>query len=184
VVAIGSIEISIRVFTASWAGEPSRSGPSSCAAWACGGYAVWSSWSATAMRASRRPRQDTGGYLQRCRVHFMRNALAHAGKTQRRMNVAGIFPNDASMSGPWLRSSDWRKACCACIQVPARERTARKAGIAAHEGVAQTSCLLIRLRRSRLSVRVHRLHRVYRPFCRSSSASVIARYARIKTPTD
>jgi putative transposase len=22
---------------------------------------------------------------QRCRVHFMRNALAHAGKTQRRM---------------------------------------------------------------------------------------------------
>lgn len=28
---------------------------------------------------------------QRCRVHFMRNALAHAGKTQRRV-VSGIAP--------------------------------------------------------------------------------------------
>ena len=27
---------------------------------------------------------------QRCRVHFMRNALAHAGKTQRRMVSAAI----------------------------------------------------------------------------------------------
>lgn len=27
---------------------------------------------------------------QRCRVHFMRNALAHAGKTQRRVVSAAI----------------------------------------------------------------------------------------------
>ena len=34
--------------------------------------------------------QGAEGHSQRCRVHFMRNALAHAGKTQRRMVSAAI----------------------------------------------------------------------------------------------
>ncbi len=39
---------------------------------------------------------------QRCRVHFMRNALAHAGKTQRRMVSAAIgtvFVQDSARCG-------------------------------------------------------------------------------------
>ena len=43
-----------------------------------------------------------GATWQRCRVHFMRNALAHAGKTQRRIVSAW-------MPGPVCR---WRTACC------------------------------------------------------------------------
>ena len=34
---------------------------------------------------------------QRCRVHFMLNALAHAGKSGRR-EVVGIFPNEATIT--------------------------------------------------------------------------------------
>ncbi len=44
---------------------------------------------------------------QRCRVHFMRNALAHAGKTQRRMVSAAIgtvFVQDT----PEAAQSQWR----------------------------------------------------------------------------
>ncbi len=44
---------------------------------------------------------------QRCRVHFMRNALAHAGKTQRRMVSAAIgtvFVQDT----PDAAQSQWR----------------------------------------------------------------------------
>jgi hypothetical protein len=49
-------------------------------------------------RDQRQPRGHQGGHVskvlkatwQRCRVHFMRNALAHAGKTQRRMVSAAI----------------------------------------------------------------------------------------------
>jgi putative transposase len=39
---------------------------------------------------------------QRCRVHFMRNALAHAGKTQRRMvsaAIATVFAQDDAEGG-------------------------------------------------------------------------------------
>ena len=44
---------------------------------------------------------------QRCRVHFMRNALAHAGKTQRRMVSAAIgtaFVQDS----PEAAREQWR----------------------------------------------------------------------------
>jgi putative transposase len=44
---------------------------------------------------------------QRCRVHFMRNALAHAGKTQRRMvaaAIATIFAQDTKQ----LAHEQWR----------------------------------------------------------------------------
>ena len=42
-------------------------------------------------RASRRrPRRCSSATWQRCRVHFMRNALAHAGVKQRAMVAAAI----------------------------------------------------------------------------------------------
>jgi len=34
---------------------------------------------------------------QRCRVDFVRNAPAHAGKAQRRIDLVGIFPNEAAV---------------------------------------------------------------------------------------
>ena len=45
---------------------------------------------------------------QRCRLHFMRNALAHAGKTQRRMvsaAVGTVFVQESADSGSTPRSS-------------------------------------------------------------------------------
>ena len=44
---------------------------------------------------------------QRCRVHFMRNALAHAGKTQRRMvsvAIETVFFQDAAEAA----KTQWR----------------------------------------------------------------------------
>ncbi len=48
---------------------------------------------------------------QRCRVHFMRNAMAHAGKTQRRIVSAWVgtaFAQDdaASASKQWRQVAD------------------------------------------------------------------------------
>ncbi len=48
---------------------------------------------------------------QRCRVHFMRNAMAHAGKTQRRIVSAWVgtaFAQDdaASTSKQWRQVAD------------------------------------------------------------------------------
>lgn len=59
---------------------------------------------------------------QRCRVHFMRNALAHAGKTQRRMVSAAIetvFVQDS----PDAARDQWRRVRRATArQVPQSRR--------------------------------------------------------------
>ena len=55
---------------------------------------------------------------QRCRVHFMRNALAHAGKTQRRMVSAAIgtvFVQDFGQCGAHAVANRGRSAAS---QVP------------------------------------------------------------------
>ena len=44
---------------------------------------------------------------QRCRVHFMRNALAHAGKTQRRM-VSAAIGTVFVQETPELARAQWR----------------------------------------------------------------------------
>ena len=70
--------------------KPRPSGPSSCASCAAAACAASSSSSPTPTRASKaavaKVLQST---WQRCRVHFMRNALAHAGKsgTARRLRL-------------------------------------------------------------------------------------------------
>src|SRR6185437_7871838 len=58
---------------------------------------------------------------QRCRVHFMRNALAHAGKTQRRMNAVAIRGRSASRQVPQARCADGRgrERCARLHDVPA-----------------------------------------------------------------
>ena len=43
---------------------------------------------------------------QRCRVHFMRNALAHAGKTQRRM-VSAAFGTVFVQDSPEAARAHW-----------------------------------------------------------------------------
>ena len=48
---------------------------------------------------------------QRCHVHFMRNALAHAGKSRRRVASAFIAtafaqPDHAAASAQWRRVAD------------------------------------------------------------------------------
>src|SRR5436190_8437454 len=44
---------------------------------------------------------------QRCRVHFMRNALAHAGKTQRRV-VSAFIATAFAQETPGAASTQWR----------------------------------------------------------------------------
>ncbi|MCA3502574.1 MAG: IS256 family transposase [Rhodobacter sp.] len=43
---------------------------------------------------------------QRCRVHFMRNALAHAGKTQRRVVSAFAQDDEAAARAQWRQVAD------------------------------------------------------------------------------
>jgi putative transposase len=59
---------------------------------------------------------------QRCRVHFMRNALAHAGKTQRRMVSAAIgtvFVQD-SAEARGRSGAAWPISCAASSPSSAR----------------------------------------------------------------
>ncbi len=49
-----------------------------------------------------------GATWQRCRVHFMRNAMAHAGKTQRRIVSAWIGTAFAEADAPGARAQ-WRQ---------------------------------------------------------------------------
>ena len=60
---------------------------------------------------------------QRCRVHFMRNALAHAGKTQRRMvsaAIATVFVQDSpdAARDQWRRVADQLRAKFPKLSVP------------------------------------------------------------------
>jgi putative transposase len=59
---------------------------------------------------------------QRCRVHFMRNALAHAGKTQRRMVSAAIGTVFVQDSAEAARRSGapWPISCAASSPSSAR----------------------------------------------------------------
>ena len=49
-----------------------------------------------------------GATWQRCRVHFMRNAMAHAGKTQRRIVSAWIGTAFAEADAPGAKAQ-WRQ---------------------------------------------------------------------------
>lgn len=49
-----------------------------------------------------------GAMAQRCRVHFMRNAMAHAGKTQRRIVLAWIGTTFADADAPGTKAQ-WRQ---------------------------------------------------------------------------
>jgi putative transposase len=56
----------------------------------------------------------TGVVWQRCRVHFMRNALAHAGRQRRRVvsgSVATAFAQDDAEAArqQWRKVADWRR---------------------------------------------------------------------------
>jgi transposase-like protein len=62
-----------------------------------------------------------GATWQRCRVHFMRNALAYAGKTQRRIVAAWIGTAFAQDDAPAARKQ-WR-----CVADQARPRVAKLA---------------------------------------------------------
>ena len=48
-----------------------------------------------------------GGTLQRCKVHFLRNALAHAGKGQRQM-VRALINTAFAQESPEAASAQWR----------------------------------------------------------------------------
>lgn len=48
-----------------------------------------------------------GGTLQRCKVHFLRNALAHAGKGQRQM-VRALINTAFAQESPEAASEQWR----------------------------------------------------------------------------
>ena len=90
-------------------GGRDRSGPSSCASWR-GAACAASSWSSpTRTRASRRPSpRCCSATWQRCRVHFMRNALAHAGKSGRRVVSAFIATAFAQDDAEAARTQ-WRQ---------------------------------------------------------------------------
>ncbi len=89
--------------------EAETSGPHSCASWPAAACAA-SSWSCpTHMRASRPPWPGLlNASWQRCRVHFMRNALAHAGKGGRRVVSAFIATAFAQDDAEAARAQ-WRK---------------------------------------------------------------------------
>ena len=57
-----------------------------------------------------------GGTLQRCKVHFLRNALAHAGKGQRQM-VRALINTAFAQESPEAASAQWRT-----VTDPLRER--------------------------------------------------------------
>ena len=92
--------------------RPRPSGPTSCASSPGAACAASSSSSPTPMRASRRPSpRSCSATWQRCRVHFMRNALAHAGKSGRRVVsafIATAFAQDDadSATAQWRRVAD------------------------------------------------------------------------------
>ena len=48
-----------------------------------------------------------GGTIQRCKVHFLRNALAHAGKGQRQM-VRALINTAFAQESPQAASEQWR----------------------------------------------------------------------------
>jgi putative transposase len=80
--------------------RPSRSGPSSCASSRAAGFAVISDAHEGIKAAVAK--------VKRCRVHFMRNVLAHAGRQGRRV-VAAFIGTAFVQDDAEVASKQWRQ---------------------------------------------------------------------------